>query len=130
METTKPIILVVEDEEALQDAIKMKLSSSGYSILSATSGEKALEILETNKPDLVWLDLLLPGMGGFQFLERVRKDEKHRNLPVMIVSVSASPEKIQQAFQLNVIDYVIKSQYRLEDIVKKIGDLLPSLTRK
>jgi CheY-like chemotaxis protein len=120
----KKIILVIEDEDALQDAIRIKLESAGYQVVSATTAEEAFELLATVHPDLIWLDLLLPGMGGFQFLEQVRKDTQWRDLPVIVVSVSASPEKIQRAFQLNVIDYIVKSQYRLEDIIKKINNLL------
>ncbi len=126
----KPVILVIEDEESLRDAIRTKLASSGFAVLSAMTAEEGLEILEFHTPDLVWLDLLLPGMGGFQFLERLRKEKKFEDLPVIIVSVSASPEKVQHAFQLNVVDYVVKSQYRLEDIVKKIEGFLPNLHKK
>ncbi|MBI5134166.1 MAG: response regulator [Candidatus Taylorbacteria bacterium] len=126
----KPVILVIEDEESLRDAIRTKLASSGFAVLSAMTAEEGLEILEFHTPDLVWLDLLLPGMGGFQFLERLRKEDKFKNLPVIIVSVSASPEKVQHAFQLNVVDYIVKSQYRLEDIVKKIDSLLPNPHKK
>ena len=122
--STPPTVLVIEDEEALQDAIKRKLGATGYTILSAMSAEAGLKILETVTPNLIWLDLLLPGMGGFQFLETIRKQEKWKKLPVLVCSVSASPEKIHQAFQLNVIDYIVKSQYRLEDIVKKVTDLV------
>ncbi len=100
-------ILVVEDEPPLQDAVKMKLEASGYKVVQAFTAEAALDLLEKGSlPDFVWLDLLLPGMGGFQFLERVRANPKLQTLPVMVVSVSAGPEKIQQAFQLNVVDYV------------------------
>ncbi len=99
----------------------MKLLASGkYRVLQAFSAEAALGVLASETPDLVWLDLLLPGMGGFQFLQNLRSTPQWKNLPVMVVSVSGSPEKIQQAFELNVVDYVVKSQYRLEDILKKV----------
>ncbi|HEV8592453.1 MAG TPA: response regulator [Pyrinomonadaceae bacterium] len=117
-------VLVIEDEDALQDAIKRKLGATGNTVVSAMTAESGLKQLEELTPDLIWLDLLLPGMGGFQFLQHLRKEDRWKNIPVMVVSVSASPEKIQQAFQLNVVDYVVKSQYRLEDIVKKVTDLL------
>jgi putative two-component system response regulator len=123
---TKPTILVVEDETSLQDAIKLKIKSEGkYRLLQATSAEAALGLLAQEKlPDLIWLDLLLPGMGGFQFLTSLRSTPQWKSLPVMVVSVSGSPEKIQRAFELNVIDYIVKSQYRLEDIVRKMNDFI------
>ena len=125
MEDKKKTILVVEDEEPLQEAIQAKLKAIGtYNVLSAFSAEAALGILASQTPEMVWLDLLLPGMGGFQFLQNLRSTPQWRSLPVMVVSVSGSPEKIQQAFQLNVVDYVVKSQYRLEDIIKKVDNFM------
>lgn len=117
-------VLVIEDEDALQDAIRLKLLAAGYKIFIVTTAEEGLELLKTIRPDLIWLDLLLPGMGGVQFLEQIRSDEKLKDLPVMIVSVSGSPEKVKRAFQLNIVDYIVKSQYRLEDIIKKIDNFL------
>jgi len=115
-------ILVVEDEAPLQDAIKLKMSREGLNYLPATTAEMALTILEKEKPDLIWLDLLMPGMGGFAFLEILRKNPAYRDLPVVIVSVSASPEKIRRAFELNVVDYLVKSHYKLEDIIKRVDN--------
>ncbi|HTW96208.1 MAG TPA: response regulator [Candidatus Methylomirabilis sp.] len=117
-------ILVVEDEPALAEAVSIKLKKEGFKCLLAFSGEEGLQILKKEKPDLIWLDLLMPGMGGFAFLEKVRQQPKWRDLPVVIVSVSGSPEKIRRAFELNVIDYLQKSQYRLGDIVGNVREFL------
>lgn len=120
-------ILVVEDEESLQEAIQVKLRATGkYRVLTAKSAEAALDILsaEKNLPNLVWLDLLLPGMGGFELLKNLRSAPQWKNLPVMVVSVSDSLEKIHGAFDLNVVDYIVKSHFRLEDIIKKMDDFI------
>lgn len=129
--TPQKTILVVEDEEALQEAIQAKMKAQGkYRVLSAMSAEEALGILSKEKPDLVWLDLLLPGMGGFQFLQNLRSTPQWKSLPVMVVSVSGTPEKIQKAFELNVIDYIVKSQYKLEDIIKRVDSVIESAAQK
>ena len=117
-------VLVVEDEAALQEAIKVKLASEGFDYIPAKSGEEALTLLETVKPDIIWLDLLMPGMGGFAFLEKLREMPELKDLPVIIVSVSASPEKIKRAFELNVVDYIVKSQYKLGDIISRLKSFL------
>ncbi len=123
-------ILVIEDEDALQEAICRKLRARGYNVFHAITAEEGLKILQTTipRPDLVWLDLLLPGMGGFQLLECMREDETLKNIPVMVASVSAGPEKIQRAFHLNVVEYVVKSEHRLEDIIKKVDGFVAALS--
>lgn len=117
-------ILVVEDEPALQEAIRLKLQKNGLRVLAAGSGEEALEILASARPALVWLDVLLPGKNGLEVLRTMREDMK-LDTPAVMVSVSGSAEKIQQAFNLNVLDYIIKSEYRIDDIVDRVIGYLP-----
>lgn len=118
--TEEKKILVIEDEAPLQDAIRIKLEKEGLRPLPVLSAEEGLVLLDKEKPDLVWLDLLMPGMGGFAFLEKLRQTPSLRDIPVIIVSVSASPEKIRRAFELNVVDYLVKSQYKLEEIIERV----------
>jgi twitching motility two-component system response regulator PilH len=118
--SAKSTVLVIEDEPALREAINIKLKKEGFRCLTAENAEAGLKILEKERPDLVWLDLLMPGMGGFAFLEKIRREPKLRDLPVVVVSVSASPEKIRLAFGLNVVDYLVKSQFKLADITRRI----------
>ena len=121
----KKTILVVEDEAPLQEAISFQLEKSGVRALIASNAEEALAILEGSEhPALIWLDLLMPGMGGFAFLEKLRASEKFRDVPVAIVSVSASQEKIRRAFELNVVDYLVKSQYKVSDLAQRVVALL------
>lgn len=116
--------MVVEDEPALNEAITLKLRKEGIVVLPLGSAEDALVMLETKKPDLIWLDILLPGMDGLAFLRQMRSTPKLQHLRVVVVSVSAGDEKIKQAFGLNVLDYIVKSQYPIDEIVKKIKYLL------
>lgn len=117
-------ILVVEDEPPLREAIQFKLTKHGFRCILAMNAEEALLMLEKEKPDLVWLDLLMPGMGGFALLEQLRKNPKWKTLPVVIVSVSSSPEKIRHAFELNILEYLVKSEYKLEDLITRVSKLL------
>jgi len=124
---SKKLVLLVEDEAALQEAAKLKLEKMGVDVITAGSGEDALEILKTVKPALLWLDLLLPGMNGLEVLRHVRNDPRLKETPAIIVSVSGGEEKIRQAFSMNVIDYIVKSQFTIESIVKRVKDILDTL---
>ncbi len=120
--TYTPTVLVIEDETPLQNAIEIKLKSEGYGVLIASSADEAITILSSQKPDLIWLDILLPGMDGLALLENIRANEDWKLIPVLIVSVTAGQDKIQQAFNLNVVDFIVKSQYRLEDIIGRVNE--------
>jgi CheY-like chemotaxis protein len=120
----KKVILIVEDEQALQDALKLKFEKQGVEVMTASTGEEALEVLKKKRPMLVSLDILLPKMNGLQVLEKIREDTKLNDLPVVMVSVSGGQEKIRQAFSMGVVDYLVKSEYKIESIVKKIMDIL------
>jgi DNA-binding response OmpR family regulator len=120
----KRIILIVEDEQSLQDALRIKFEKAGVEVLTAGTGEDALAILKKKRPILVSLDILLPKMNGLEVLENIRKDSKLHDLPVVMVSVSGGQEKIRQAFSLGVVDYLVKSEYKIENIVKKIMTIM------
>jgi CheY-like chemotaxis protein len=126
-EDKQKTILVVEDEPALQEAVRLKLTKKGINVLTANSGEAALEVLKQHRPDMVWLDMLLPGINGLEVLRAIRENPSLRDLPVIIASVSAGPEKIKEAFSFSVIDYLVKSEYSIDDLVGKAISLLNQL---
>lgn len=123
----KKIILLVEDELALQEAARLKLEKAGVEVIPAGSGEEALQILQTTRPSLLWLDLLLPGMNGLEVLRKVRLDARLKDLPAIIVSVSGGEGKIKQAFSMNVVDYIVKSEYTIDSIVAKVKSILDKI---
>ncbi len=117
-----PSVLVVEDEVALQNAIEIKLKKEGYRVTVASTADEAMKALVNETPDLIWLDLLLPGMDGLEFLQIVRAEATWKHIPVIVVSVTAGQDKIKQAFDLDVVDFIIKSQYRIEDIILRVKE--------
>ena len=121
----KRVLLIVEDDLSLMRAIKHKLEKNGFETLIANSAEDALLILEKNKNvDMIWLDLLMPGIGGVKFLEIIRKNENYKNIPVIVVSVSGGPETIKKVSEYKIFEYFMKDQCNLADIVKRIKNHL------
>ena len=116
----KKLILVVEDEPNLLEAIKRKLEKENVNVLTAETGEQALGALEKQKPDLVWLDILLPGINGLEDLRSIRNNPLLKDLKVVAVSVSGGDDKIKEARALNVDDYIIKSENTLALITKRV----------
>ncbi|MBI4812420.1 response regulator [Candidatus Falkowbacteria bacterium] len=122
-------ILLIEDEAALQEAIKMKLEKDGIKVTAFFTAEDAREFLKTERPDLVWLDILLPGMNGLEFLKQIREDLNLKDLPVVVVSVSSSPEKIKKAFSLNIADFIVKSESDLKTIIARVEGHLSKISK-
>ncbi|MDO8436037.1 MAG: response regulator [bacterium] len=118
-------ILIVEDEKILGEMYRDKFVQEGFGITLAPSAEDALEILKTEKPDLILLDILLPKTNGISFLGKIKKDPNLSSIPVVAFSNYDSPETKKEAFALGVKDYLIKTDYTPQEIIKKIKSYLP-----
>ena len=119
-------IVVVEDEQVLNKALSIELLDAGYEVLSAANGEAGLELIQTEKPDLVLLDLVLPKMSGFEVLEAVKKDTKLKHIPVIILSNLGQDEDREKGLKLGAEDYYVKASTDLSVISEKVSKLLGS----
>jgi len=117
-------ILIVEDDKFLLRAYKIKLAQAGFKLLTAEDGEKGIEMAKKQLPDLVILDLMLPKLTGFEFLKRAKKDPKIKNIPVVVLSVLGQKSDWEKAMELGAAEYFIKTDYTLDEIVKKINKFL------
>ncbi|MEK7552607.1 MAG: response regulator [Patescibacteria group bacterium] len=117
-------VLIVEDDEFLRSLTAKRLEKEGYRIDVAVDGENAISLLETIKPDIVLLDLLLPGKDGFEVLKNIRASATVKTVPVVIFSNLGQKEDIQKANALGVEDFLIKANFTLDDVVSKINKLV------
>lgn len=119
METIKPLVMVIEDEVLLLEAITKKLTISDIEVVSCSSAKQALEFLEKNnrKPDIIWLDYYLKDMDGLDFMQNLKANPKSANIPVVVVSNSASPEKVDGMNKLGVKKFLLKAEYRMDEII-------------
>lgn len=116
-------ILIVEDETSIAELIKYNLESSGYSAECEVNGERALERIIDEMPDLVILDLMLPGMDGLNICRLIRQNEKTRLLPVIFVT--AKDEEIDRVLglELGADDYITKP-FSPRELVTRVKALL------
>jgi len=117
-------ILFVEDEMALQKTFKDILSEEGYEMLSAFDGEIGLRLSKEKKPDLILLDLILPKIDGFEFLEKLKADPETKDIPVIILTNLERTEDIERALELGATTYLVKANYTLKEVVEKVKKAL------
>ncbi len=113
-------ILFIEDESALQKAFGDILSSAGYELKSALDGEAGLRLAESENPDLILLDLTLPKLNGFEVLEKLKKNPETKKIPVIILTNLERIEDVDKAIELGAMTYLVKAQYKLEEVIEKI----------
>ena len=117
-------ILIVEDDKILRELISQKLEKENYNISVAIDGEEGLKKTKEEKPDIVLLDLILPGIDGFGVLEEIKKDPEINKIPVVILSNLGQKEEIERGMNLGATDYLIKAHFTLSEIVKKVKTIL------
>lgn len=117
-------VLVVEDDQFLANAYKLKLSKSGYEVIIASDGAEALEFIKQDRPDIVLLDLIMPNVDGFACLEAMQADENLKTIPVVIASNLGQNEDIERAKSLGAVDFIIKSNVSIEEIVEKVRSIV------
>jgi len=119
-------ILVVEDEKPLLEAVHIKLEKSGFGVVTARTAEQAYGLLEDlPKVDAIWLDHYLLGKeNGLDLVVKIKGHKQYKNIPIFIVSNTASADKVRSYINLGVNKYYIKSNYRLDNIIGDIKDCL------
>jgi len=114
-------VLLVEDDKALNRAAAFKLEQKGHTVISTTRAEDAFQALRDNPiVDIIWLDLLLPGMNGIEFLRELRGKPEFKDKKVIICSVSGRGDSEEVLKGLGAVDYLVKSNYDLSDLVDKV----------
>lgn len=120
---TKKKILVVEDEQALLTLQSMLLSIEGYTVEGVMDGQTALDVVETMKPDLILLDIMLPEVDGFQVCRQLKSNEATRHIPIIILTAKKSKEDLIMGEQVGADMYITKP-YKTSMVIEAIQKLL------
>lgn len=123
-ENTKKTILVAEDDLAIRNVLRDKLVREGFTVLVAKDGEEGLTVALKNNPDLILLDIIMPGLDGVDMLRLLREDEWGKSVPVLLLTNDSNPEHMLETLKYNAVDYLTKSDWDLESVVKKIQAIL------
>jgi DNA-binding NarL/FixJ family response regulator len=116
-------VLIIEDEQLLNEAYARVLSTAGISLLRAYNGKEALDILKTEKPDIVLLDLRMPVMDGIEFLKKLQPKDNLPNAKIIVFSNYDDQHEIDEAFSLGAMHYMLKAWATPDELVKLIREV-------
>ncbi|MBI2610531.1 response regulator [Candidatus Kaiserbacteria bacterium] len=121
MADTKKIMLV-EDDGFMLDILANKLTKSGFEVHVAQDGEACLNALDSFKPDLVLLDIIMPQIDGFEVLRRIKDSSVWRATPVIVLTNLGEQKEVQHAMDLGAKGYIVKANVTTKEIVEKINN--------
>ncbi len=119
-------ILVAEDDKVLLNLVRDQLSAHGYEVLGVSNGKEGLDLALKVHPDLILADVMMPVMGGMEMVTELRKDEWGKNAQIIILTNLNSDESVADFLEKGAYDYLLKSDWSIEDIVKRVKDKLDS----
>lgn len=119
-EEQKLKIILVEDDPFLASMYVSKLETANYEIMSEEDGKKGYELIAKEKPDLVLLDILLPGMDGFEVLKKLKDNEELKNIPVILLTNLGQKNDVEKGLDLGADDYLIKAHFTPSEVIEKI----------
>jgi len=118
-------ILIVDDDKDVRDITKKRLKQASYEVMTASSGQEAIAICKTNHPDLVLLDIAIPDIDGYHTCEKIKQDNKTKDIPVLFVTGKGLlPEGINEHCQdLGACGYISKP-FAIKELLEKLKEIL------
>lgn len=117
-------ILWVEDDKFLSMILSKKFEGSGYTLLKAKDSTEAFSLLASDIPDIIILDILLPGVSGFEILQKIKEDEKLKNIPVIMLSNMSKQSDIEKSKTLGAQRFIVKAAVSLDEIITEVESLI------
>lgn len=117
-------VLVVEDDQFLRELLERKLKSEGFAVETAIEGESALAKVKSFTPEIVLLDVILPGVDGFSILEQLKADPTLVGIPVVMLTNLGQKDDVEKGMKLGAVGYLVKAHFTPGDIVEKVKETL------
>ncbi len=118
-----PTVLVVDDDPDIRELVQLKLDLSGYTTIVAGDGIEALQRVAEAQPDLVILDVMMPGLSGFAVCEQLRDDPETARLPVILLTAKAQESDLERGFAAGAVDYLVKP-FSPRELVSRVSSVL------
>ena len=117
------LVLTIDDSRTMRDMLRMTLTGAGFRVVQANDGAHGLEVLESEKPDLVVTDINMPVMDGFGFIENARKLPAHRATPILVLTTEADAKKKARAREAGATGWIVKpfSPTKLVEVLRKVA---------
>jgi DNA-binding response OmpR family regulator len=117
-------VLIIEDDSFLQGLEAGKLERDGFEVITASSGEEALKKIKEPGIDIILLDLILPNFDGFEILKKIKEIKTLNKIPVIVFSNLSDEKSMEKSKELGAIDFMVKSNFTLDELVKHIKIIL------
>ncbi len=118
-------IFLIEDDPSLSKIYFQRLEKEGYKVSVAAEGSEGLRRVGEEKPSLVILDLILPGMSGFEILRQLKTDSKTKQIPVLVLTILEQDEDVKEALRLGASGYLFKSDTGIDDLIGAVEKHMP-----
>ncbi len=117
------VVLTVDDSRTMRDMLKLALSDADYTVVQAVDGVHGLEVLQGSAPDVIITDINMPNLDGFGFIEGVRRSDRHRAIPILVLTTESDAEKKQRARDAGATGWIVKpfDPVKLVDAVRRVA---------
>ncbi len=115
-------ILLVDDEPDIRMLTKMMLEKAGHSVAEAVNGEEGMKMLDEDVPDLILLDVMMPGMKGWEVCQKVKKDRKTRGIPVVMFTIRGSEDSVRKSYECGA-DAHINKPFEIAELIDTVNKL-------
>ena len=113
-------IALIEDDPYLSSMYATKFELEGYEVVTASDGEKGLALIQSKIPNLILLNVMMPKMNGFDVLERIKKDDKTKDIPVILLTNLNQSDEVERGMRMGAVDYLIKAHFLPSEVVEKV----------
>lgn len=120
MQSQPKKILIVEDEQDMRQALVDELTREGFQTFEAKNGREGLESALKEHPDLILLDIVMPVMDGMTMMKKLRESENGKDIPVIMLTNLSDIEKVSNALEFEIYDYLVKSNWKIEDVTDRV----------